>query len=65
MQDSVAAWMIAGGIRSEVAERNLAHRVAIREARLEAEAARPALLERIRAYVRTPNAEPALDCCVA
>jgi len=65
MHDSIAAWMIAGGIRSELADRNLAHRVAIREARMEAADTRPGLLERIRAYVGMQNVEPALDCCVA
>jgi hypothetical protein len=65
MHDSVAAWMIAGGVRSETADRNMSHRVAIHEARVAADAARPGLLDRFRARVRTENTTPALDCCAA
>jgi hypothetical protein len=66
MYDSIAAWMIAGGVRSETADRNLSHLVAIREASL-AVAARPGLLDRFRARLGTPsqNAAPAVDCCAA
>ena len=65
MHDSIAAWMIAGGLRSETADRDLGHLVAIREARAETEAAKLGFLDRLRARVATSNPTPALDCCVA
>jgi hypothetical protein len=65
MHDSIAAWMIGGGVRSEIAERDLGHRVAIHEARVACDAAKPGFLDRILGRTLASDTTPALDCCVA
>ncbi len=65
MHDSIAAWMIAGGIHAETSDRTMSHLVAIREACAAADAGKPGLFDRIRAMVRTEDTAPSIDCCGA
>jgi hypothetical protein len=66
MYDSIAAWMIAGGLRAELQDQQgSGHRIAIREARRTAKAERPGVLERMRARFGIANAGPTVDCCGA
>jgi hypothetical protein len=65
MYDNVAAWMIAGGPRTEVQDRKDRHIVAIAEAREAVRTDQPSLLDRARVRLGVSNAAPAIDCCVA
>lgn len=65
MYDNVAAWMIAGGPRTEAQDRKVRHIVAVAEAREAARTDRPSLLDRARIRFGIASAAPAVDCCVA
>jgi hypothetical protein len=66
MYDNIAAWMIAGGIRSELPDRRQArHRIEIQEARRAARAGRPGILDRVRLRFAARNDSATLDCCGA
>lgn len=65
MHDNIAAWMIAGGSRTDEHDQRIGHLVAIREARRAARGERPSLVERLRARFGMPIATSAADCCAA
>ncbi len=65
MPDSIAAWMISGGLRNDADDRRIRHLVAIGESRDPARAGRPGIIDRVQARFATPKATPATDCCTA
>ena len=67
MDTNIAAWMIAGGPRVEDphAARDREQLHAYREAQRLTERSRPAIVDRIRAFVASKPAATDLDCCPA
>ncbi|MEA2519909.1 MAG: hypothetical protein QOF49_1989 [Chloroflexota bacterium] len=69
MDTNLAAWMIAGGPRTEThaSERERQQLHAFRESQRVARVARPSVIERIRAFARTSANPTTTDaaCCPA
>lgn len=65
MNDIITPWMAAGGIRADWHDPHARHRIAMREARRLARADRPGVLDRVRAWSRTLNPNPATHRCEA